>query len=132
MSAKTISTNSIDSLLRLEQVMSITSLCRSHVFLLIKEGKFPSSITIIVRVSRWSEREVRQWVADQIANARKSPAPTAPILVTRPVTLIGGGQCIGTAAQCSNCNGETSRTTGKHLLCAVKVTSPFPSNVVTV
>ncbi len=60
MSAKTISTNSIDSLLRLEQVMSITSLCRSHVFLLIKEGKFPSSITIIVRVSRWSEREVRQ------------------------------------------------------------------------
>jgi prophage regulatory protein len=73
--------NSTDSLLRLEQVMSITSLCRSHVFLLIKKGKFPASITIGVRGARWSEQEVRQWVATQIANARKAPMPTGSSVV---------------------------------------------------
>jgi prophage regulatory protein len=64
---------STDNLLRLEQVMQITSLCRSHVFLLAKKGQFPSSITVGVRGARWSEREVRQWIAAQIASARTLP-----------------------------------------------------------
>lgn len=64
---------STDNLLRLEQVMQITSLCRSHVFLLVKKGQFPSSITVGVRGARWSEREVRQWIAEQIAHSRTMP-----------------------------------------------------------
>jgi prophage regulatory protein len=66
-------TSTADNLLRLEQVMQITSLCRSHVFLLAKKGQFPSSITVGVRGARWSEREVRQWIAAQIASARTLP-----------------------------------------------------------
>jgi prophage regulatory protein len=66
-----------DSLLRLQQVMAITSLCRSHVFLLIKQGKFPTSITVGVRGARWVESEVRQWVSNQIATARKASAVEA-------------------------------------------------------
>lgn len=58
-----------DSLLRLEQVMQITSLCRSHVYLLMGKGEFPTSITVGVRGARWSECAVRQWVADQLAKA---------------------------------------------------------------
>ena len=66
-------TSTTDNLLRLEQVMQITSLCRSHVFLLAKKGQFPSSITVGVRGARWSEREVRQWIEAQIAIARTVP-----------------------------------------------------------
>jgi prophage regulatory protein len=73
-----------DGLLRLEQVMSLTSLCRSHVFLLTKKGQFPSSITIGVRGARWSEREVRQWIANQIATARKAPASTPSSVGNEP------------------------------------------------
>jgi prophage regulatory protein len=69
-------TNLNDSLLRLEQVMSLTSLCRSHVFSLIKQGQFPASITIGVRGARWSELEIRQWIATQIVNARKVAMPS--------------------------------------------------------
>ena len=67
---------STDNLLRLEQVMQITSLCRSHVFLLAKKGQFPSSITVGVRGARWSEREVRQWIAERIASSRTVPTDT--------------------------------------------------------
>jgi prophage regulatory protein len=64
---------STDNLLRLEQVMQITSLCRSHVFLLVKKGQFPSSITVGVRGARWSEREIQAWIQQQIANSRTMP-----------------------------------------------------------
>lgn len=77
---------SADNFLREKQVLDITTLCRSHLYLFIKQGKFPSSITIGVRGARWSEREVRQWVADQIANARKAPAPAAPVVLTSSVS----------------------------------------------
>jgi prophage regulatory protein len=59
--------------------MRITSLCRSHVFALAKKGQFPSSITIGIRAARWSEREIHQWVQQQIANSR---TPNAPIPTT--------------------------------------------------
>jgi prophage regulatory protein len=64
--------HSTDNLLRLEQVMQITSLCRSHVFLLAKKGQFPASITVGVRGARWSEQQVRQWIAKQISSATSS------------------------------------------------------------
>jgi prophage regulatory protein len=70
---------STDNLLRLEDVMRITSLCRSHVFLLAKKGQFPSSITVGTRGSRWIEREIRAWIQQQIANSR---TPNAPISTT--------------------------------------------------
>lgn len=65
-----------DKLLRLEQVMELTSLCRSHVFSLIKKGQFPASITIGVRSARWSNNEVQHWISTQVLNARKAPGNT--------------------------------------------------------
>ena len=44
-----------NTLLRLEQVCSISSLCRSHVYLLMNKGGFHASITVGVRGARWVE-----------------------------------------------------------------------------
>jgi prophage regulatory protein len=64
-----------DKLIRLEQVMELTALCRSHVFSLIKKGQFPSSITIGIRSARWSNNEIQQWIAARKMSARTPAVP---------------------------------------------------------
>jgi prophage regulatory protein len=57
-----------DRLIRLQQVLEITGLCRSVVYKLAKQGEFPTQVNV-GRSARWSERQVRRWVADKIQQA---------------------------------------------------------------
>jgi len=66
-----------DKLLRLPQVLEISGLCRSVVYKLAKQGQFPAQVTVGVRGARWSEKEVRDWVADRLANARRATVTEA-------------------------------------------------------
>ncbi|WP_084080331.1 AlpA family phage regulatory protein [Edaphobacter aggregans] len=61
-----------DKLIRLPQVLEISGLCRSVVYKLVNQGQFPAQVTVGTRGARWSELEVRIWVADRLVNARRT------------------------------------------------------------
>ena len=74
--------NSVDPLasnmfhvLRLPQVCSVTGLCRSMVYQLEAERRFPRRIKIGLRAVGWLEEEVQQWLANQIEQSRRE-SPT--------------------------------------------------------
>ncbi len=56
--------------LRLPEVCKVTGLCRSMVYQLEAERRFPRRIKIGVRAVGWLEEEVQQWLANQIEQSR--------------------------------------------------------------
>lgn len=54
-------------LIRFPQVKNITGLCRSSVYKLMSEGKFPRAVTLIGRASAWVESEVVEWIEARVA-----------------------------------------------------------------
>jgi prophage regulatory protein len=56
--------------LRLPQVCNVTGLCRSMVYQLEAERRFPRRIKIGVRAVGWLDVEVQQWLAKQIKQSR--------------------------------------------------------------
>lgn len=58
-------------LLRLQDVRSATGLCRSMIYRLEAENRFPGRVKIGPRAVGWVESEIAQWVADRIASSRK-------------------------------------------------------------
>jgi len=56
--------------LKLNQIMSITGLSRSSIYLAIAEGRFPQQIPLGARSVAWIESEVQQWMEECIANRR--------------------------------------------------------------
>ncbi len=56
-------------LIRIEDVMLITSLARSTIYKFIKTKGFPRQVNL-GRAARWDEDEVGMWVSNQMA-ARK-------------------------------------------------------------
>jgi prophage regulatory protein len=63
-----------DRLIRLREVMNKCGLCRSAVFALSKEGKFPASINLAgTRAVGWSERAVNEWIEQQIETSGLTP-----------------------------------------------------------
>jgi prophage regulatory protein len=53
--------------IRIEEVMEITSCCRSTIFQLQKAGKFPACVLIAKRGARFVESEILQWCVDRMA-----------------------------------------------------------------
>jgi len=53
-----------DRLLKLDQVKDIVGLAKTMIYRLVGEGTFPAPCKPGGHASRWSEREVYQWVAD--------------------------------------------------------------------
>lgn len=62
-----------DRLLRLPEVISITGFKRTKIYELERAGKFPKRIPLGA-TSAWSEREVRAWVQERIAERDKAAA----------------------------------------------------------
>ncbi|HGE8503016.1 AlpA family transcriptional regulator [Serratia ureilytica] len=63
-----IAVNNINKrLIRLPDVMSITGLKRSTIYLKMKGGDFPNSIPIGERSVAWVEGEVNKWVENNIS-----------------------------------------------------------------
>ncbi|WP_261158578.1 AlpA family transcriptional regulator [Serratia liquefaciens] len=63
-----IAVNNINKrLIRLPDVMSITGLKRSTIYLKMKGGDFPHSIPIGERSVAWVEGEVNKWIENNIS-----------------------------------------------------------------
>jgi prophage regulatory protein len=65
-------------LLRLRDVCRATGLCRSMIYKLQSEDKFPRRVKIGLRAVGWLEDEVAQWVADRVALSRHPQQRTIP------------------------------------------------------
>lgn len=57
-----------DRLLKLKEVMDIVSLAKTKIYQLVGEGKFPAPFKPGGHATRWSEREVYEWLAHCGAN----------------------------------------------------------------
>ena len=56
--------------LRRPKVEEITTLSRNKIYTLMKEGKFPKSISIAPKVVVWVKKEVEEWIDTQIRTSR--------------------------------------------------------------
>jgi prophage regulatory protein len=70
MSAAKHQSNELLQVLRLPQVCKVTALCRSMIYRLEAEQRFPTRIKIGLRAVGWIEGEVQQWLATQIERSR--------------------------------------------------------------
>ena len=57
-------------ILRLPAVKSRTGLSRSTIYLRVKEGTFPSPISLGARAVGWIDAEIEKWLERQIESSR--------------------------------------------------------------
>ena len=53
-------------LLRLRDVIKMTSLTKTTIYNYMAEGKFPKNIHLGPKISVWIEREIQEWINSQI------------------------------------------------------------------
>ena len=58
--------------LRLPEVCEITGLCRSSIYQMEAERRFPKRVKIGTRSVGWIESEVQTWLCQRIENSRKA------------------------------------------------------------
>jgi len=61
-------------ILRLPQVCKVTGLCRSMIYQLEAEKRFPCRVKIGLRAVGWIEGEVQEWLAIRIERSRTGRA----------------------------------------------------------
>jgi prophage regulatory protein len=74
MNAATRRARAAMQILRLAQVCARTGLCRSMIYQLEAEQRFPSRIKIGVRAVGWLEEEVQEWLTQRVEASRRTPA----------------------------------------------------------
>lgn len=57
-------------LIKLKEVIKLTSLSRSSIYDKIQKNKFPPQITLGGKSVAWLETEVDNWISEQVANSR--------------------------------------------------------------
>ncbi len=62
--------NMVNSILRLPAVKSLTGLSRSTIYLRIKQGTFPTSISLGPRAVGWIDTEIDEWIEEKIEKSR--------------------------------------------------------------
>ena len=55
-----------DKLLRLRDVIKMTSLSRTTIYNNMAKGKFPKNIHLGPKISVWIERKIQEWINSQI------------------------------------------------------------------
>lgn len=75
--SKNSATDGQVQLLRLPQVIQVTGLCRSTIYQLEAEQRFPQRIKISTRAVGWIQGEVQVWLTKRIEGSRGS-TPTQP------------------------------------------------------
>lgn len=60
-------------LIRIGQVSELTTISKSHIHTLVREGKFPKSRKLGANTAVWLKSEVVQWINDRLdlSNASK-------------------------------------------------------------
>lgn len=53
------------TILRLPEVMKITGLSRSSIYLMMKQDSFPKQISLGARAVGWLEGEIKEWVSNR-------------------------------------------------------------------
>ena len=66
----TVDANSIDRMIKLPEVIRMTGLSRSSIYLLIKKGNFPSQVKLSTRSSGWHWREINSWLESRPRGAQ--------------------------------------------------------------
>ncbi|HEL5310942.1 helix-turn-helix transcriptional regulator [Stenotrophomonas maltophilia] len=61
--------------LRKPDVLSRTGISRSHLYWLMKRGRFPASIPLSPRVTVWLESDVDAWIATHIPDTHQRVQP---------------------------------------------------------
>ncbi|HEY6644136.1 helix-turn-helix transcriptional regulator [Povalibacter sp.] len=61
-------------ILRLPEVCGQTGLCRSMIYQLESEERFPGRIRISARSVGWLEHEIHAWIAERVRSSRSSSA----------------------------------------------------------
>ena len=62
-------------LIKLKEVMHITSLARSTIYKFMGEGSFPKSVSLGDRAVAWVEEEVQDWMMEKIEGRYHSFKP---------------------------------------------------------
>lgn len=62
-------------ILRLPQVCEMTGLCRSMIYQLEADLRFPQRVKIGVRAVGWLDNEVHAWLSRRVALSRSKAAP---------------------------------------------------------
>ncbi|WP_423170981.1 helix-turn-helix transcriptional regulator [Stenotrophomonas maltophilia group sp. CASM26] len=57
--------------LRKADVLARTGISHSHLYRLMKQGRFPQSIPLSPRLSVWLESDIHTWIASQIPSTHK-------------------------------------------------------------
>jgi prophage regulatory protein len=71
-SKRGVSGRAVVQVLRLPQVCRMTGLCRSMVYQMQTERRFPQAIKIGVRAVGWVESEVQDWLVKRVESSRRS------------------------------------------------------------
>ncbi|MEA1990243.1 MAG: AlpA family phage regulatory protein [Pseudomonadota bacterium] len=53
-------------LIRIGEVSNLTTISKSHIYTLARQGKFPKPRKISVNTSVWLESEILQWMEEQL------------------------------------------------------------------
>ena len=61
-----VSQRGIRRIMRLKETEQRCGFRRSHIYALMKQGKFPQRKTIGRRAVGWDSLEIEQWIADQL------------------------------------------------------------------
>ncbi|WP_432715587.1 helix-turn-helix transcriptional regulator [Vibrio crassostreae] len=56
-----------DRFLRLRDVVEVTTLCRSSIYILIKAGDFPCNYAVMGKRKAWLESEVQAWLLARVS-----------------------------------------------------------------
>jgi prophage regulatory protein len=67
-------------ILRLPQVCEVTGLCRSMIYEMEADRRFPQRIKIGTRAVGWLEKEVNAWLIKRIATSRSKTTVCPPRL----------------------------------------------------
>lgn len=62
-----------DKLLKIQAVCEMTGLSPSTVSQRVADGRFPPGVKVGARSTRWSEREVAEWIAERLAERDAAP-----------------------------------------------------------
>lgn len=57
----------MSNFLRITEVMKMTGLAKSTVWLWVKEGKLPKPIKLSPRITVWEEKIIKEWMTSKLS-----------------------------------------------------------------
>ncbi|MFZ1389624.1 MAG: AlpA family phage regulatory protein [Thiolinea sp.] len=58
----------MDKLLKMREVIEMTSLSRSEIYRRLDKGTFPKPCNLGDNCKRWKQSDIQQWIGQQVSN----------------------------------------------------------------